>query len=203
MSLAPDNPRAQNDLGIAYRMQDRLSDAEAAFRKAVEMEPTFNRCRNVGLVLLEQARYPEARQMFEKALSIKPQDDRSYGFLGRLYTLGGEKSKAAECYRKAISLIEPLLKASPSDVYLLSDMGSYYAGLGDSARSQPLLQRAAALAELYPEVLYNTAVALEVIRQRDEAFAALEKSLTAGMPAGFLERNPQLSALRADSATGQ
>ncbi|MBI4909170.1 MAG: tetratricopeptide repeat protein [Acidobacteria bacterium] len=197
--LTPNNPRAHNNLAQVYRMQNKLEDSAGAFRKAIELEPTFSRYRNLGMVLLEQGKYAEAKPELDRAISMNPGHYRAYGHLATLYTLTSlNRDKAAETYRKAVELSEALLKKTPNDSYLLSDTGSYYASLGDAEHSLPLLRKAAAVAADRPEVLYTVAVAYELIHRRDDAMATLEKAVAAGMSVPFLDRNPQLSALRAD-----
>ena len=58
--LTPDNPRAHNNLGLVYRGLGKLDESAAAFQKAIDLEPTFIRFRNLGMVLAEAGKYPEA-----------------------------------------------------------------------------------------------------------------------------------------------
>ena len=61
--LTPDNPRAHNNLGLVFRGLDRLDESAAAFQKAIDLEPTSLRFRNLGMVLAEAGKYSEASQM--------------------------------------------------------------------------------------------------------------------------------------------
>ena len=59
----------------------RTAEAEAAFRKAVELENENPRYAfNLGLILMRQNRPAEARPFFEKALEVEPrfEDARRY-----------------------------------------------------------------------------------------------------------------------------
>ena len=42
---APQNPRAWSNLGVAHMMAGRRDDAEAAFRRALELDPTYEPAR--------------------------------------------------------------------------------------------------------------------------------------------------------------
>ena len=65
-------------------------------------------------------------------------------------------------------------------------------------QSLPLLQQAVANSPDRPTVLYEVASAYETLHQREQALEFIDKAIAAGMAPRFLERIPQLSALRAD-----
>jgi serine/threonine protein kinase len=197
--LVPDNPRAQNNLGIVYQKQGRPAAAEGAFRKSLELEPTFRRYGNLGGVLLDEGKFAEAKSMLDRAISLRPDDYRAWGFLANVYrNTGVERAKVEETYRKAISLNADLRKQTPNDPFLLADAGDYYAAIGMEHESIPLLQQAAALAHDKPEVLYQVAVGYERLHKRALALLWIDKSVAAGMPAQFLEGALDFSELRTD-----
>ena len=197
--LVPDNARAQNNLGIVYRMKNRFSEAKSAFQKACALEPTFTHYRNLGRVLLEEGNYSEAEKMFNESIRLRPDHYRAWGFLANVYQgRGVEKGKVAATYQKAISLTDELRKQTPS-AYILADVGAYYAALGNERQSVPLLRQAATLAPDKPEVLYEVATGYERLHKRDEALVWLDHAMTLGISPQFLERIPELSALRADA----
>lgn len=199
VELVPDNPRAHNNLGLAYRGLDRLDAAAGAFRKALDLEPTFIRFRNLGMVLAEAGKYPEAVQALGQSIEMRPQQYRAWGILASVYVnQHADAAKVRDTYLKAIALSADLLKETPKDEYLLADIGGYYAALGNDKRSLPLLAQAAALAPDTPEVLYQVAVGYELLHHRDEAMRWLAKSRAGGYPSGAIARNPLLAALRAD-----
>lgn len=196
--LAPDNPRAQNNLGYIYRLQNRVPQAEAAYKKSIALEPTAGHYRNLGQLLVEQGNYAEARQALETAVKLKPDDYRAWGFLATVYAgTGADSAEAAETYRKAISLGEELAKQTQSS-YVLADLGGYYAALGLRSQSEPLLRQAASLQPDSAELLYEVARGYELLNKRDQALLFVGKAVAAGLPPGFLSRNPQLAPLRAD-----
>jgi len=199
LELAPDNPRAHNNLGYVYRLQNRLPEAEAEYREAVRLEPTAGHYRNLGQVLLEEGNLGQAKLMLERAVDLKPDNYRSWGFLASVYsTSEGDRSKAEEAYRKAIALGEELRKQTPDDGYLLADLAAYYAALGKDAKSLPLLQQAVAQAPDKPDVLYEVAATYEALHRREDAIAWAVKAVAAGIPEQRFERNPQLFSLVTD-----
>jgi len=202
-ALTPDNPRAYNNLGLAYRGLDRLEESAAAFEKAIDLEPTFLRFRNLGMVLAEAGKYPEASRMLERSIAMRPTQYRAWGLLASVYlNQHADDAKVRETYLKAIALAADLRKETPKDSYLLADVGSYYAAVGMESESVPLLKQAAALAPDSPEVLYQVAIGYETLHRREEALRWIAKARLAGYASGAIARNPQLAALRADPRFG-
>ncbi len=199
VELVPDNPRAHNNLGLAYRGQGKLDDAAAEFQKAIDLEPTFIHYRNLGMVLADAGRYPEAKRALGRSIELRPNQYRAWGLLAAVYANdGADAATIRDTYLKAIALATDLLKQTPRDDYLLADVGSYYAAVGQEKQSLPLLAQAAALAPDNPEVLYQVAVGYEMLHHRDEALRWLAKGRSSGYPSATIARNPLLAALRAD-----
>ena len=198
--LTPDNPGPHNNLGLVYRGMDRLDESASSLRQAIALEPTFLRYRNLGMVLAEAGKYSEALPMLQRSIDIRPDHYRAWGLLGFVYlNQPVEESKVRETFHKAIALARDLLAKTPKDAYLLADVGSYYAALGMDKEALPRLAQAAALAPEIPEVLYQVAIGYELLERRGEALTLLEGAIARGYPAGAIERNPQLTALRADA----
>lgn len=67
------NAAAWNALGMTLGGQNRLAEAEQAFRTAIERDATDHRYFfNLGLALRRQGRGAESRTYFEKALQLEP-----------------------------------------------------------------------------------------------------------------------------------
>jgi len=199
VDLVPDNPRAYNNVGLVYRGQDRLDDAAAAFRKAIDLEPTFLHFRNLGMVLSESGKYQEASEALRRSIQMRPNQYRAWGLLASVSAnQHADATTVRDTYLKAIALAADLLKETPKDEYLLADVGEYYAAVGKEKESLPLLAQAAALAPGIPEVLYHVAVAYEMLQRRDAALYYLAKATTAGYSSAAIARNPRLAAVLAD-----
>jgi eukaryotic-like serine/threonine-protein kinase len=203
VELVPDNPRAYNNMGLVYRGLGKLDDSAAAFQQAIALEPTFIHFRNLGMVLAEAGKYPEAEQALGRSIEMRPNQYRAWGLLASIYAnQHAEAAKARDAYLKAIALSADLLKQTPKDEYLLADVGGYYAAVGKEKESLPLLAQAAALAPDIPEVLYQVAVGYEMLHRRDEALRWLVKVRDRGYPSEAIARNPLLADLRADPRYG-
>lgn len=199
VNLTPDNARAHNNLGYSYWRQDRLPEARASLEEAIRLEPGASRYLNLGHVLEDQGKYPEAAAMYQKAVDLDQSSYLAWGLLGSMYArLGTDAAKSHAAYSKAIALAEELRKERKNLPGLLADLGGFYAAVGNDQRGVPLLRRATALAPEDPEVLSQAAVGFEMLHHRDEALKWMRLALEHGYPARLLDRDPAFSALRAD-----
>ena len=91
-------------LGLEERL-GRYEDAEAAYRKALELDPEYACAhRSLGdLLQFHLGRYEEAEAVYHKAMDLDPTDAYTHDVLGNLlqYRLG-RYGEAEEAYRKAM-----------------------------------------------------------------------------------------------------
>jgi Flp pilus assembly protein TadD len=152
------------------------------------------------MVLAQAGKFSEAVPMLQRSIELRPDHYRAWGLLGFVYlTQGADAGLARETLQTAIDRAADLLKETPRDEYLLADVGSYHAALGNETESVSRLRQAAALAPSGPEVLYQVALGYELLHHRAEALDAIEKAIAAGYPRSAIERNPLLTELRKDT----
>jgi predicted O-linked N-acetylglucosamine transferase (SPINDLY family) len=73
--LDPAKPSYYSNLGAAYRLLGRFSDAEAVLRQALSLAPHFAKAQsNLGMVLAAQDRADMALGHYREALRLNPQD---------------------------------------------------------------------------------------------------------------------------------
>ena len=203
VNLTPENARALGNLGLSYRLLNRLPEARASLEHAIQLEPSANPYRNLGTVFLEEGEYPQAAETFKKEIELDPTSYAAWGSLGSAYFRMRENpAKIRETYLKAISLGEEQRKQRKNQPTLLVDLGGFYATVGDESRSTPLLHQAAALAPENPGILYSVAVGFELQHNRSEALKWLHQAVAHGYSQARIEREPVLSALRADPRYG-
>src|SRR3546814_20184741 len=65
-----------------YLAAGRRDDAEAAFRHALRIAPSYGVLSNLGTIQYEAGRYAEAARMYRQAAELKPEDYRNWGKLG-------------------------------------------------------------------------------------------------------------------------
>ncbi len=200
LRLSPDNPRAMTNLGLVLRRAGRTSEAIELYRQAIAIEPSFNRYSNLGVALEEVGRYRDAVAALRQAIVLNPAVHYAWGNLASaLAQLPDKKAESRAAGEKAIELGEKLRQEDPSNPSVLSEIGLYYARLGDGERALPLLRQAIALAPDDPELYYRAACGSELLGHRREALELLGKALAKGMARATVERNADLKELRADA----
>ena len=202
IELVPDNPRAYNNLVLVDRGLGRLDDSAAAFQKSADLEPTFIHYRNLGMVLAEAGKYPEAERALGRSIEMRPNQYRAYGLLASVYANElADPAKVRETYLKAIALAADLLRKTPKDEYLLADVGGYYAAIGKEKESLPLLAQAAALAPDIPRCLPGRRRLRAAAPPRRRRCMACQ-GRAGGYPSEAITRNPQ-RRFRADPRHSQ
>ncbi|MGJ8654599.1 MAG: tetratricopeptide repeat protein [Opitutaceae bacterium] len=94
-------------LANLYFQQGNLNKAANNYRNAVRKYPNFRRAhKNLGLVLVQQGNFKDARVSISKALELGDVDGRAYGLLGYAYLTEGLYYPAEAAYRQAI-LMQP------------------------------------------------------------------------------------------------
>src|SRR3546814_1414156 len=76
--LQPREVKAWNGLGGMYLAAGRRDDAEAAFRHALRIAPSYGVLSNLGTIQYEAGRYAEAARMYRQAAEPKPEDYRNW-----------------------------------------------------------------------------------------------------------------------------
>ena len=200
ITLTPDNARIYNNLAAAFKEQARYSEARTAYEKAIELEPDATRYSNLGVVLQMEGDYQGAAAMFRHSLELNPSNYFAAGNLASALSLTPNgKDQAHKAYLFAIDLGQKVRETRPKDALVLARLGSFYASIGDSAKSLPLLRQAVALEPKNVQVLYKAGEAHELLGRREEALQLIGQAVRAGFSLEYIRRERELDALRADS----
>ncbi len=93
-----------NNMGHQYQLLQQLDLAEACYRKALEIDPTYGTAnRNLAGVLIDLRRFEQARAQAELALSLRPEAAELMYDLARCWGGLGKRSQALDWVRKAIA----------------------------------------------------------------------------------------------------
>ena len=99
------SPLVWNFLGIAQRAKGLPLLAEAAHRRAIELDPNFFAAySNLGNVLKDLQKFDEAVEVQKKAIDLAPNDARAFNNLGTLFEDIGCFVEAEEYFAKAVEL---------------------------------------------------------------------------------------------------
>ncbi|OWW19095.1 LytR C-terminal domain-containing protein [Noviherbaspirillum denitrificans] len=131
VSGAQDTAAGLLQLGRFYQAQNRLTQAEEAYRKALALNVDFVEVRSaLGTLYARQGKYDEAIVEYTEVLRTAPQLAQIYNNLGYTYFLQGKHEAAVEALRKATAL-------DPNNPRAFNNLAAAYEKLGraDDARS--------------------------------------------------------------------
>ena len=122
IALLPDEVVNHNNQGVSLLALKRLGEAEASFRKAIDLQPSYGKALvNLGATLTLQDQPVEAQTCCEKAIAIDPCDASAHIGLGNALEAQGMLSEAQASYYRADMAHEPRRAVAHSNVlYLLT-----------------------------------------------------------------------------------
>jgi serine/threonine protein kinase/Flp pilus assembly protein TadD len=124
-------------------IDDNLNEAEAASRKALELDPELAEAHAAGgLAFALKKEFALAEKEFEAAIRLDPKLYEAYYFYARTSFQAGNLAKAAELYEQAARL-------NPDDYQAVSLLVGVYHGLGRAADAAATEKRALQLVEKY------------------------------------------------------
>ncbi len=157
---------------------DDLKEAEAASRKAVELDPELAEAHvSRGLALLMTKKYEDADQEFKTAIRINPKLFEAYYFYARACFQQGKLEEAAQLFEQACTV-------NPEDYQAPVLLAQTYVGMGRKVEGETTSQRALSViekhVELHPEdarALYLGASGLVHSKQFERATEWTQRAL--------------------------
>jgi serine/threonine protein kinase/Flp pilus assembly protein TadD len=126
-------------------VEDNLNEAEAASRKALELDPELAEAHAAGgLAFALKKDFDQAQKEFEAAIRLDPKLYEAFYFYARTSFQRGDLAKAAELYEQAARL-------NPDDYQAVSLLVPVYHGLGRPAEAATTERRALQLVEKHTE----------------------------------------------------
>ena len=199
LNVTPDNMLVLRNLGAAYFMLERADEAASMLQRALEITPAAPIYSNLGTIRFFQGRYADAVGAFEKAVELGANSSLTWGNLGDgLRWAPGRRGEAAAAYQRAITLIDEQLAKKPGDTDLLTRKLLYRVKLGDAEAAKEAAAGLSTRTDLTAQMLYRLTVTFELSGDREQALAALQRTVAAGYPVRDIAAEPELTALRAD-----
>jgi serine/threonine protein kinase/Flp pilus assembly protein TadD len=126
-----------------------LKEADAASRKAVELDPDLAESRaSRGLAVSLSRKYKEAQQEFETAIRLNPRLFEAYYFYARACFAQGKMPEAAHWFEQA-------RRVNPDDYQAPNLLGMVYSGMGQKSQAEVAYRHCVRVAEkhleLYPD----------------------------------------------------
>ncbi len=159
-----DRASAHTNLGLLYQQRGRWAEAEAEYRKAIELDSTYVQAyANLADLYRALRRDAEGEALIERALATAPDEGALYHVLGLVQVRQGRTGEAVASLRRAVEL-------SPDDARFAY---VYAIGLSSTGREADAIQVLESTLERHPwdvDVLYTLAT---LYRDRGETDAAL------------------------------
>ncbi|MFL5242546.1 MAG: tetratricopeptide repeat protein [Gemmataceae bacterium] len=163
LAREPDHVRALFWRGQLWEGSARVQEAEADYRKAIELQPDLLGARlQLGELLLGLKRSDEALEQFEHLHDIEPDNPRVILDLAKAHRILGETQQAEE-------LLGELLGRYPQHREGLIQRALIMMDAGDARRAEPLLRRALKRGPYDKEANFQVARCLEMLGHETEA----------------------------------
>ena len=156
VTLAPNNARAHQMLGVAHFKRNAYRHAIPALRRAVELgvqveeDYPYHPYYDLGMVYLKQDEFDEAIRCFEQAIQLHPDQIRAYYGLGNALIRKGDVKNGAEQIRKyqalkpylnLVSQLEIAVRRTPNNPERWYQLGRLHAQYGRFEKAIVPLQR--------------------------------------------------------------
>lgn len=171
--------------------RNRMSEAEAEYRKFEDFLPFLPMNINLGEYLYFTRQYDQAVDFFTRKLEMNPDYPPSHEWLGLVYEQQGRTRQAIEEFQKAIQL--------SNGERGLGALGHIYAVSGKKDEARKAIKDLESLSKRIYVSSYQKAVIYAGLGEKDQSFGYLQKSFDERSMSGPLLRfDPRLNELRGD-----
>jgi tetratricopeptide (TPR) repeat protein len=198
LALTPDNAGLYTNLGIAYMDLDdpmMLKQAEDAFKKSIELNPTFVAWGNLGFLYLREHRFEESINASQKALVLNPQSYDVWTNLTAAYEWLKNGTKAAAAREKTIAILRQVLGLNPQNPLAQATLAVMLAKDGPRDEALDKVQISLALSSNDGYVLSQVADAYELLGDRPKAITYLSQAFAHGVTPAQLSGDPYIQAV--------
>jgi tetratricopeptide (TPR) repeat protein len=187
------------NLGITYRKEDRLAEAQRTYEQSLQLNPQEDTMLSLGNVLLLEGKMPEATDMYQRAVRADPSDWLAWGNLAsaQLWNHGDVKDSRSALL-KAVETGQEQMKTTPNDPFLVAKLAQYYAYLHEPGLALPLIRKSLVLAPHDPDVLGCNSESYEALHKRTDALNLMRQALKFGLSPDYVKKDPEMKALRDD-----
>jgi tetratricopeptide (TPR) repeat protein len=183
---APEDAQLSRLWGEALLYSGKPVEAEAAFRRSIELDPNdLSGYQNLARFLAISGRPKEVLATYEEALKRNPESGALHMVVGSLYELDSRNQEAIARYEEAIRLDPGLAVARNNLAYMLSEEGR------DLDRALELAQEAKALLPDNPNAADTLGWVLYKKNLPSAAIGYLKEAAS-----GFEGKDPQLALVR-------
>lgn len=180
---SPAKARPYNNLGSALSERDRLAEAAANFRKAIELRPDYGDARyNLGYVWVRMGRWQEGVEQLQEAVRLEPENYLAHNNLGVAYLLQENYAEAIRHLQQAVSLASEFEPAR-------NNLGVALKAQGDLEGAIHHFERAIRINPNYTEAYNNLGLALKELGRLEEAAVNFRRALAINPGQAAARRN--------------
>jgi spermidine synthase len=163
--------QAYSSLGIARSKENKLEDAIAFYRKAVEYNPSYAPAySNMGKDYYATGQNSEAIEAYKTAVKLEPNLPEAWHGLGTVYFAIGWLDDAITVWQRAVEV-------KPDFCEAYNNLGVAYAAKGRYYTAIDAYQKAIKFNPNYADAYYNLGLVYEVTNQFKNACDAYEKAI--------------------------
>jgi tetratricopeptide (TPR) repeat protein len=163
-----------NNLGALLEETGNKEGAEQAYRKAVDVEPTYATAwYNLGVLLNETGRKKEAEEAYCKTVEVDKEHAMAFNNLGVLLESTDRKEQAESSYRRAIEI-------DPKLAYAWSNLGTLLRRDGREEEGEAACRKAVETDPVNAEWHNDLAYYLWEMKRMDEAEREAQEAIRLG-----------------------
>ena len=194
MQPKPPLPKALSKFkeGLALHQQGKLSQAQALYQAAHQLDPAFaDAVHHLGIIALQTNRLVESIKLIQQALALDPTDSSAYNNLGMALEDSRQPDAALTAYDEA-------LKLASGNIEALLNRGNVLQTLKRFDQALLNYDRLIALVPGYPDAYNNRGNVLRALGRHQEAIASFDRAiaLNPGFAQAFNNKGVALKDLK-------
>ena len=180
----------QINIALQHHQAGRLSEAEAAYREILAVDPeNIDALHFSGVIAYQRGENEQAAEWISRALARNASNAPAHNNLGNVLVRQGKLEEAIACYRKALAL-------QPDYVDAHINLGAAFRARGELDEAVACYQRALSLAPDIPTIHSNLGNLLSDRGKPEEAIARYRKALA--LKPDFAEAHSNLGSVLTD-----
>jgi tetratricopeptide (TPR) repeat protein/DNA-binding winged helix-turn-helix (wHTH) protein len=198
VALDPENYQARTNLGAALTMAGDFAAGKEVFEESLAIREFRTAYSNLGVIYYYLGEFDKSVAMHRKAIELSPDETVKWVNLADALYFDGQRTAAADAFRRAAELGKARLDVDPTDVETLFLYAWALQMLGDADAARQAIGKGLAIAPTDPYGLYYAGLIDARAGRPESALKSLRLAVDNGYPPGMLAAEPYLSELRAN-----
>ncbi len=179
--LAPELAESHAARGLALRAAEQFEEAEAEFKRSIEINPRLFEPRHFYAQLQRSiGDHEHAARLFVDAAMLRPEDYQALALACNMYEMLGDTENLDRYTREYGERVTRAVELNPNDARAWSLGAGAWLRMGDKEKSLEWIERAQILSPLSSGVMYNSACMYAKIGETNRALDLIEKAVELG-----------------------